>query len=98
MRPGQNATYLGTPDNDVLDGGAGNDRIDGRAGADVMIGGSGNDTITVDNAGDRVVETTGIDTVLVIDQLQPGPDRRPRLRRGREPHAGVPAISQWPRQ
>jgi Ca2+-binding RTX toxin-like protein len=64
VRPGQNATYLGTRDNDVLDGGAGNDCIDGRAGADVMIGGSGNDTITVDNAGDRVVETTGIDTVL----------------------------------
>jgi Ca2+-binding RTX toxin-like protein len=64
VTPGQNATYLGTPDNDVLDGGAGNDRIDGRAGADVMIGGSGNDTITVDNTGDRVVETTGIDTVF----------------------------------
>ena len=60
----RNAIYLGTPDNDLLDGGAGNDRIDGRAGADVMIGGAGNDTITVDNSGDRIVETAGTDTVL----------------------------------
>lgn len=64
VKPAENATYVGTPDSDVLDGGAGNDRIDGRGGADVMIGGAGNDTIVVDNTGDRVVETTGIDTVL----------------------------------
>jgi Ca2+-binding RTX toxin-like protein len=64
VKPAENATYIGTPDSDMLDGGAGNDRIDGRGGADVMIGGAGNDTMVVDNAGDRVVETTGIDTVL----------------------------------
>ncbi|WP_298951270.1 calcium-binding protein [uncultured Methylobacterium sp.] len=40
----------------LLMGGDGNDRLDGKVGADTMIGGLGNDTYVVDNVGDVVVE------------------------------------------
>ena len=35
---------------------AGNNLLDGGAGADAMTGGAGNDTYFVDNAGDAVIE------------------------------------------
>ena len=38
---------------------AGNNLLDGGAGADAMIGGAGNDTYFVDNAGDVVIENAG---------------------------------------
>ena len=50
----------GTPKNDTLDatanGGYGDDKLDGKAGADTMIGGEGNDTYYVDNPKDSIVE------------------------------------------
>src|SRR2546425_11498775 len=44
----------------------GNNVLDGGAGADLMQGGAGNDTYIVDNAGDVVIENAGegIDTML----------------------------------
>jgi Ca2+-binding RTX toxin-like protein len=39
-----------------MNGGAGNDYLNGRAGADAMEGGSGNDTYSIDNAADLVIE------------------------------------------
>ena len=55
------ATFSGvgnTLDN-VLTGGAGDDKLDGKAGADTMIGGLGNDTYTVDSSADVIVELPG---------------------------------------
>lgn len=47
--------YLGN----VLNGGAGNDRLDGGGGADTLVGGAGDDIFTVDNVGDQVIELAG---------------------------------------
>ena len=44
---------------DHLNGGIGNDVINGEGGADVMVGGLGNDSYFVDNAHDVVTEGTG---------------------------------------
>ena len=61
---GANRVHNGTAaGGDRLDGGAGNDTINGMGGADLMIGGSGNDTFYVDNGSDRVNDTSGIDTI-----------------------------------
>ncbi len=65
---------VGTPNNDLLEGGAGDDTIFGKggndtliggAGADTLDGGNGNDTYFVDNAFDTIVENSsnGNDTV-----------------------------------
>ncbi|SMC46565.1 beta strand repeat-containing protein [Sporomusa malonica] len=45
--------------NDVMNGGAGDDTLDGRGGADIMTGGLGNDTYIIDNIGDVVTELSG---------------------------------------
>ncbi len=45
----------GTGD-DKLEGLGGNDTLDGKAGADLMVGGLGNDTYLVDNIGDIIFE------------------------------------------
>ena len=49
-------SLIGTELADTLTGGAGNDWIDGLAGADRMIGGEGDDHYAVDQIGDVVVE------------------------------------------
>ena len=54
-----NETISGDANANRLDGGGGNDVIDGLGGADVMIGGAGNDTFMVNNAGDTTVELAG---------------------------------------
>ena len=38
-------TLIGTPDNDVLAGGSGDDTIDGRGASDLLLGNGGNDTL-----------------------------------------------------
>ncbi|KQM93102.1 hypothetical protein ASE70_14625 [Sphingomonas sp. Leaf22] len=50
----------------VLNGGWGDDVLDGLGGADRLIGGTGNDTYYVDNVGDETVEAykAGNDTVI----------------------------------
>ena len=46
----------GTPDDDVLLGGSGNDTFTTGAGTDVVLGYGGNDGITLDGAGDKTVD------------------------------------------
>jgi Ca2+-binding RTX toxin-like protein len=49
---------------DTLNGGDGNDRLEGRAGPDNLLGGAGNDTYVLTNdTTDIITETTGIDTI-----------------------------------
>ncbi|RVU16340.1 calcium-binding protein [Methylobacterium oryzihabitans] len=50
----------------LLMGGDGNDRLDGRVGADTMIGGLGSDTYVVDNVNDVVIEKAGGGTDRVL--------------------------------
>ncbi|HEU0133183.1 MAG TPA: hypothetical protein VFR28_00020, partial [Allosphingosinicella sp.] len=50
---------VGTPNDDILLGGTGDDSIVGLAGADQMTGGAGNDVYQVDQAGDQVIEQAG---------------------------------------
>ena len=61
-----NIDATGNELNNTILGGAGDNRLDGQAGADAMHGGFGNDVFIVDNAGDATVEVAdaGIDTVL----------------------------------
>ena len=47
----------GTPGNDSISGGDGDDYLDGTAGADHLSGGPGNDTYVVDDVGDLVDES-----------------------------------------
>lgn len=69
-----NDIFLGTPDDDVVNGGigddrlegaGGDDRLDGGAGLDLLAGGNGNDTYIVDNEGDSVTEQADQGTDLV---------------------------------
>jgi Ca2+-binding RTX toxin-like protein len=54
-----NFSGTGNALNNVLTSGAGNDRLDGAAGADSMAGGGGNDDYVVDDAADVVIEAAG---------------------------------------
>jgi Ca2+-binding RTX toxin-like protein len=49
----------------VLDGGGGNDVLNGGAAGDILIGGAGNDTYFIDNVGDVIIENAneGVDVV-----------------------------------
>ncbi len=73
LRPGFDAfgkigafTGNGNELNNLLLGGNGNDKLDGKVGADTLIGVLGNDTYGVDNVNDVVVEKAGegIDRVV----------------------------------
>lgn len=52
----QGLTLIGTDAADDLNGGPGNDLLDGRVGADTMRGNAGNDRYVVDQTGDVVIE------------------------------------------
>lgn len=56
----------GTPGNDDIAGGDGDDVLDGSAGADHLAGGPGNDVYVVDNVGDVVDERAPAE-LLVLD-------------------------------
>ncbi len=67
-------TITGWPHAQLLDGGAGNDKIDGDEGADVVRGGPGDDEVT-GGAGDDVVEGgDGADTLYPDGFDDPGTD------------------------
>ena len=48
---------------------AGNDQLNGGAGADQMYGGTGNDTYTIDNVGDVANETDGDGTDTIRSSI-----------------------------
>ena len=60
-------TFIGNSNANTLNGGNGNDWIDGKGSGDTMNGGAGNDVYVVDNLGDSVNEgfNKGTDTVMV---------------------------------
>jgi Ca2+-binding RTX toxin-like protein len=70
-----NLTYTGSADftgfgnknTNIIQGGIGNDKLDGLAGVDSLIGMAGDDTYTIDNTGDVVTENSneGTDNVWV---------------------------------
>ena len=45
VTPGVNGRYVGSSARDFLDGGAGNDSVEGLSGADALLGGAGNDRL-----------------------------------------------------
>ena len=57
-------SFLEEMDVDTLNGGDGNDRVDGGSGADDLRGGDGNDKYIIDNINDRITEgeSKGTDT------------------------------------
>ena len=82
-----NIDATGNELNNTILGGAGDNRLDGQAGADTMHGGFGNDVFIVDNAGDAAVEVAdaGIDTVLSFHLLRASRQcREPDARRLRQ--------------
>jgi len=60
---GSGAPPVNTEENDVIDGGSGNDEIHGRAGNDVLEGGSGHDLLRGDSGADIIEGQNGIDTL-----------------------------------
>ncbi|MDH1561110.1 heme peroxidase [Pseudomonas chengduensis] len=52
-------TGTGNTLDNIIQGGTGNDRLNGRVGADRMVGGAGDDIYWVDHVGDRVTELAG---------------------------------------
>jgi trimeric autotransporter adhesin len=52
-------------DNNTLNGGIGNDRLDSGTGVNQLIGGAGNDTYTVHNSATKIVENAGEGTDTV---------------------------------
>ena len=71
--------YFGRLDDDLVDGGSGNDRIWGGRGTDVLLGGDGNDIVDGGRFSDRLSGGRGSDLILArdaaIDRIACGPGR-----------------------
>ena len=58
---------VGLVGNDIIDGGAGNDRIFGNSGFDIITGGAGNDRLTGQFSSDRFVHAPGDNNDRITD-------------------------------
>jgi Ca2+-binding RTX toxin-like protein len=59
---GDDQLLRGSSEPDVIDGGPGNDTLDGQEGADTMTGGAGNDTISAGGGNDTMTGGPGLDS------------------------------------
>jgi hypothetical protein len=84
--PGEAPVWMrGTPTNDALIGGTGDDRLDGDLGADTLIGGAGNDRLSGGRGPDRLYAGAGRDTLhgdQGNDTLDAGTDAGPHSDKG----------------
>jgi Ca2+-binding RTX toxin-like protein len=72
VTPVAGTTITGTAGDDIIHGGAGNDKIDGSNGNDMLYGGAGDDTITSGPGTDYLYGEDGNDTL--ISKRGTGPD------------------------
>ena len=84
-------TLRGNELDNRIDGGIGNDTLNGKAGADYMTGGDGDDTYIVDQVRDQVFEAVGggSDTIFTLSNYTLGAGQEVEFLRA---YAGTPAL------